>query len=127
MKKMHIASFILTLVLVLSLSKLSYAYCCNGCRDCSPPDPAVESRHQSEVNNFKNFSTNQFENYRDWFANDFLTQNVVPELQRTAQRLTVSGMQVIFNVGRFMDSKHQLETQRLLQELHFEAQKKIPA
>jgi hypothetical protein len=63
----------------------------------------------------------QFNNHRDWLLNTFFRQRFLPTMMRMTQFFGAMAMQQMFIVGNMMDAKHQLETQRLLEELQVKA------
>lgn len=87
--------------------------CCQGC--------AVEiPKHYQEV---KDHVTSQFEAHRQWFLTTYWKDNILPALMLFAEQLSVAGIHQIEMVGSMLDAKHQLETQRLFQELAAQAHK----
>jgi hypothetical protein len=58
-----------------------------------------------------------------WFSTTFGRNNVQPALRRLATQLSSAAMYNTYIIGGFIDAKHQLETQRLLQELQIQAHK----
>ncbi len=69
------------------------------------------------------FITDTFQEYRTWLVTTFFTAEVLPALMMFTEQMSAVGMHQAFIFGTFLDAKHQLETQRLLQELQFEAHK----
>lgn len=67
--------------------------------------------------------TSEFSRHRAWFIATFWYENILPALQLMAEQLTVTGIHQIEIIGTFLDAKHQLETQRLFQELSARAHK----
>lgn len=61
--------------------------------------------------------------HADWLVDTFAKQYVIPQLQRFAEQMSIIAMHQAFIVGTFLDAKHQLETQRLFQELQIQAHK----
>lgn len=66
---------------------------------------------------------NEFNDHRDWLVNTFAREQVIPALQLFTEQMSVVAMQQAMIIGTFFDAKHQLETQRLLQELQVQAHK----
>ncbi|MGH1403886.1 MAG: hypothetical protein ACRBDL_06550 [Alphaproteobacteria bacterium] len=58
-----------------------------------------------------------------WFDWEFWEQNMLPSFMQMGVQLSTVGMQQVSIIGMFMDAKEQLETQRLLHELHARAHK----
>lgn len=67
--------------------------------------------------------SNQFTEHRQWLVDDFFKDQVLPALMLFTEQMSVVAMQQTLAIGQFFDAKHQLETQRLLQELQSEAHK----
>lgn len=65
----------------------------------------------------------QWATYRAWLVNDFFRDQVLAALMLMTQQMTAVAMHQVFIFGTFMDAKHQLETQRLFQELQVQAHK----
>ena len=66
-------------------------------------------------------TSNRFTQFRQYIAGDFFTDKVLPALMLFTEQMTATAMQQTMSIGMFLDSKHQLETQRLISELQFEA------
>jgi len=79
-------------------------------KDKLRPDVAV---HTSE----------KFSDHRLWMLDDFFRGQVLPALMLFTEQMSAVAMQQTFAIGTFIDAKHQLETQRLMQELQNEAHK----
>ncbi len=62
-----------------------------------------------------------FKKYRDWFVSKFFELYVLPDLMQFTQQMSAVSMQQAMIVGMFLDAQHQLETQRLLNQLKNEA------
>ncbi len=65
----------------------------------------------------------EFETHRQWLVSTFFTAEVLPALMMMTEQMSAVGMHQVFIFGTFLDAKQQLETQRLFQELQFEAQR----
>lgn len=61
--------------------------------------------------------TNKRKEHENWLVTEFFTKHVAPALMLMAEQLTVAGMQQVQIIGAFFDATHQLESQRLLQQL----------
>lgn len=67
--------------------------------------------------------SDEMKTYRDWLVDDFFKGQVLPALMLFTEQMSAVGMHQVFIFGTFLDAKEQLETQRLFQELQFEAHK----
>ncbi|PJF38711.1 MAG: hypothetical protein CUN55_16490, partial [Phototrophicales bacterium] len=88
----------------------------HSCCQCQAP---IQKNHQR----IRTHVTNEFENYRHWFVNDYFKQHILPAWQLMTSQLTAVAMQQVFAIGQFFDAKHQLESQRLIQVLTAQAHK----
>ena len=61
--------------------------------------------------------------YSAWLIQDVFEAHVLPSMMLMAQSMTVMAMQQVEIIGTFFDAKHQLESQRLLQDLQAQAHK----
>jgi hypothetical protein len=61
--------------------------------------------------------------HREWMVGEFFTLHILRALMMMTDQLTAVAMQQVQMIGAFLDAKHQLETQRLFQELQAEAHK----
>lgn len=64
----------------------------------------------------------EFSDQEKWFNNEFLDTGLMPQLQRLGQQMISMAMYQMFGVGTLLDSKMQLETQRVMQKAAAEAQ-----
>ena len=118
-----LASFALLFsLLAISVSAPTPAYACPcACQPNVKPSCAKESQTQS-VNTIKHI-TDEFIKHREWMVKEFWEAKLLPGLMLMTEQLTVAGMQQVQIIGTFFDAKHQLETQRLFQELTAQAHK----
>ena len=58
-----------------------------------------------------------------WVENMWFINNILPAMMMMTEQLSTIAMQQVEMIGMFLDAKHQLETQRLFQELTAEAHK----
>jgi hypothetical protein len=65
----------------------------------------------------------EFEKYREWLVADFWLDKLLPSLMLMAEQLSVVGMHQVQIIGTFLDAKHQLETQRVIQQMTAQAHK----
>lgn len=65
----------------------------------------------------------EFNEHRDWLVDDFFENQVLAALQLFTEQMSAVAMQQTMIIGQFLDAKHQLETQRLFQELQVQAHK----
>lgn len=115
--------FALFLVPLNGTYKSAYALSCTKCGACGGyvTSCAKASLDQS-VDTIKHI-TDEFTKHREWMIKDFWEDKLLPGLMLMTEQLTVAAMQQVQIIGTFFDAKHQLETQRLFQELAAQAHK----
>lgn len=69
----------------------------------------------------RNHKTAEFVKHRGWMINELWKAHVRPAMAMMASQLTAGAVQQVFIIGTFFDAKHQLETQRIFQQLMAEA------
>jgi hypothetical protein len=69
------------------------------------------------------FITGEFTFHRTWMVDVFFEQHLLPALMLFAEQISAAAMGQVVSVGMFLDAKHQLETQRLFQQMMAEAHK----
>ncbi|GJL85720.1 MAG: hypothetical protein DHS20C02_14950 [Micavibrio sp.] len=67
--------------------------------------------------------TAEFEEHRTWIVSLLWEDNILPAMMLMAEQLTAVAMHQVLIIGAMLDAKHQLETQRLLQQLQAQAHK----
>ncbi len=87
--------------------------CCNG-------HPMQVPSHYDAVR--QSVST-ELDNYRTWFVTTFWEEHVRHALGLFAAQMTATGIFQVQMIGTMLDAKHQLETQRLFQQLMAQAHK----
>lgn len=91
---------------------------CGGgpCQPCHTKIPLHYAEVRAEI-------TSEFAKHRKWFMNTYWLEHILPALMLMAEQLTAVGIHQITMIGAFLDAKHQLETQRLFQQMTAEAHK----
>ncbi|PZO88416.1 MAG: hypothetical protein DI626_01825 [Micavibrio aeruginosavorus] len=91
---------------------------CGGepCKPCHTKIPLHYAEVRSEI-------TSEFAKHVKWFLNTYWLEHILPALMLMAEQLTAVGIHQITMIGAFLDAKHQLETQRLFQQMTAEAHK----
>lgn len=103
---------------------LAQAACgCTGCwpGDCTAAKRILTAAHNLYKGLFATFLAQEFSTHRSWLTGTFFQKEVAPAFKLFTEQMSVVAMQQAFIVGTFFDAKHQLETQRLFQELEVEA------
>jgi len=70
-----------------------------------------------------NHVTQEFIALRSWIVSILWEDNILPAMMLMAEQLTAVAMQQVEIIGAFLDAKHQLESQRLFQQLQARAHK----
>ena len=94
---------------------------CAGAPDVPAAVASIINQHAQFEDMLMRAISLQWATYRAWLVNDFFRQQVLAALMLMTQQMTAVAMHQVFIFGTFMDAKHQLETQRLFQELQVEA------
>lgn len=83
---------------------------CNGQgQDCEKP------QYETEESALKT--------HRDWLVYTFFQKQILPAMMLMTNQMTTVAMTQVAMIGSMLDAKHQLETQRLFQELQAQAHK----
>ncbi len=92
--------------------------------NCTPYPQEIRRQHRSVLRpQVTRHIADEFNQHRDWLTDTFARQQVIPALQLMTEQMTTVAMQQTMIIGTFFDAKHQLETQRLFQELQVQAHK----
>jgi hypothetical protein len=115
--------FVFTIALLLLAPASAFAACCI-CSDCDSTmieDPILEPNHDDgEIDIMEHFVEEMIE-HRDWITDDFMRNNIPRTLMRMTEQMSAVAMHQAQVLGTLLDAKHQLETQRLFNELQNEA------
>ncbi len=94
---------------------------------CSASCPATCGQCPTKIRNnhvdIRNHTSQEFAEHRDWIRKEFFLENILPALQLMTVQLSTTAMQQTQIIGTFFDAKHQLETQRIFQQLTTKAHK----
>ncbi len=104
----------------------AYAGCgCTGCveTDVQFAEDIIAAYHAVEEKKIIKFISDEFKAHKNWMVNTFFQQYVLPALMRFTEQMSAVGMQQVMIIGTFLDAKHQLETQRIFQQLQAQAHK----
>lgn len=92
---------------------------CGDCKDCCNCHKPISQNHK----NIRAHMTREFESYRTWLVSTWYTDNMVPALMLMTNQMTTAALQQVEIFGMFLDAKHQLESQRLFQQMTAQAHK----
>ena len=91
----------------------------NACGNCSDVGTIIKG-HYTEV---RQTIKDEFIKHRNWIVNTYWKEHILPALMLMAEQLTAVGIAQVEMIGAMLDAKHQLETQRLFQQLTAQAHK----
>ncbi len=133
-KSLHIFKPCLQMIFVFSFVILSFgaltrpalsADCCSTCNSFTALCGAPGCGCQSTVETPTTIShiTDELREHQTWWIEDLWDGTVLPSMLLMTEELSTVAYQQINIIGTFFDAKHQLETQRLFQELVAQAHK----
>ena len=120
---------IMTLMVILTgsvamLSTQAYAHSCSPQRGCASNCTNVSKNESEEtIRQLTDHTTQEFQAQRIWLISIFWEDNLLPALMLMSEQLTAVAMKQVEIIGGFMDAKHQMETQQVLQTLRADAHK----
>lgn len=83
----------------------------------------VNANTDKAADDVKDHVTKEFQDHQEWMVETYFKENILPAMQMMAEQLTAVAMQQMQILGTFFDAKHQLETNRLYQQLAAQAHK----
>lgn len=90
-----------------------------GTSCCSTCVTAIPQHHQ----NIRNNITENFKVLRRWIITQYFKENILPAMALMTEQLVVAGQYQVELIGALFDAKHQLETERIYQQLTARAHK----
>lgn len=114
------------IILLLTLLPPSPANACCGiscgssCANCANSCTSIS---EDEMNTTLDHVSTEFTAHRRWMVEYFFIEHLLPALMLFTQQMTAMAMHQVMMVGALLDAKHQLETQRLFQQMMAEAHK----
>ena len=99
--------------------------CCTSCadNDCDQAVDFINQAHQDLRDNTMQEFDDDLEAFQDWLIEVMLETEFVQAMADMSTQMGAVAMQYTQIVGAFLDAQVQLDTQRLLRELQFEAHK----
>ncbi len=106
---------------VVTISKPAHA-CCG----CNPGDVAaakeyIDQAHEDLIDRVQDEWDDDLEAYEDWLIETFLEEEVAVATAMMTTQLSAVAMQYVQVIGAFLDAQTQLDTQRTLRHLQYEA------
>ncbi len=116
------------LILILVMAFLIWpntSYACPSCAKRVNDKEKVEWRSEPDgtTPRITTHVKEEFIAHREWIMITLWQDHILPAMMLMAEQLTVVAMQQAEIVGTFLDAKHQLETQRIFQQLQARAHK----
>ncbi len=114
----------LSLPFSLSSTPVWAQECCGTCpphvTSCSESCACTsEKQKKKTIEHLKQ----EFINHREWLVKEVFQNHLLPALMLFAEQMSAMAMHQVVAIGALLDAKHQLETQRLFQELTARAHK----
>lgn len=69
------------------------------------------------------YISGEFEAHREWMMDTLFTEHILRAMMMFTEQMSAVAVQQAMIIGTFLDAKHQLETQRLFQQLQAQAHK----
>ncbi len=133
-KKFIVKTLVILLLFVSSITAkpkpsdavIIITYCvCSACCSCQTTvgiwDPILWNEDWITINT--HMHTELLLHRQIWFDQTYWQQYILPAFMQMGIQLAAVGMEQVMAIGMFMDASEQLESQRLLQELHARANK----
>jgi hypothetical protein len=95
--------------------------CAPHIKKCSQSACTCQSKKDTDVT--KKHITDEFIKHRKWIMKILWEAHVLPTMMLMTEQITTFAVHQMLILGSFFDAKHQLETQRLLQEMQALAHK----
>ena len=128
LSRVLLGTFVLALSSVPSIPFVSSGTanaCCTSCADsdCDAAVDFINQAHEDLRDNTMSEFDDDLDAFEDWLIEIMLETEFVQAMADMATQMGAVAMQYTQMVGSFMDAQNQLDTQRLLRELQFEAHK----
>lgn len=112
---------------ILGVSMTSYSVpsnaCCFSCAetDCDQATDFIETAHEDIRDHTKEQFDDDLDAYEDWWIDIMFEGEFMPASQLMATQMAAVAMSYTEIIGSFLDAQTQLDTQRLLREMQYEA------
>lgn len=124
----HLLLAIFTLLIGISIhSGPVQAFCYTPCVVISEEEPNQTSTdnmndHDSDEHDdtrdiVNDHTDEQFEKHKQWMLDTVWTEWLIPNMQRLTEQISAVALWQMEAIGTLLDAKHQLETQRLFQQM----------
>lgn len=89
---------------------------CGGVCNCN-----CQSKIEQNHVEIRDHKSAEFRKHRQWMSDIYWKQHILPAMMQMTSQLTAGAMQQVLMIGQYFDAKHQLETQRIFQDLMTQA------
>lgn len=93
--------------------------CDVGCESCKNCPVNINNNHKR----IRAHVISEFEQHRNWLITSYFLETIAPAMMLMTEQLVTTGMHQVKVIGTYFDAKHQLETQRLFQQMTAKAHK----
>ena len=99
--------------------------CCITCAesDCDEAEDFIEEAHEDIRERVKTEFDDDLDQFEDWLIEVMLETQFLPAIAAMLNQMGSVAMQYTEIVGSFLDAQHQMDTQRLIRKLQFDAHK----
>jgi len=84
---------------------------------------AQEKYTDDDPSSSDGFTKTEFKLQREWMVKVFFEMHILPAMMLMTEQLSAFAIHQVVVIGAFLDAKHQLETQRMFQEMMAQANK----
>ena len=95
--------------------------CCSGCPDIAAAEQYIDQSHDDLIDRVQEEWDDDLEAYENWLIETFLNEEVAVASAMMVTQLSAVAMYYTQMIGAFLDAQTQLETQRVLRNLQYEA------
>jgi hypothetical protein len=113
--------FLCLLSPVTSPPARAYCYACDPSDTTAAENTVILPGHETAEQEIITDTQEEFLKHENWMIETFFKQNLLRAMMMMTEQLTAVAMHQVMIIGTFLDAKYQLETQRLFQELQFQA------
>ncbi len=116
-------SFVLVLLFSVTVYSTPSSACCFSCAesDCDQATDFIEQAHEDIREHTKEQFNDDRDAYQDWWLDIMHAGEFMPAMQLMATQMSAVAMSYTEIIGSFLDAQTQMDTQRLLRELQYEA------
>jgi len=113
--------FLAIFSIVLTADPRVAVACCSGCPDIGSAMNYIAESHDDLIDRTEEEWDNDLAAYENWLINTFLNEEVAVATAMMVTQMSALAMQYTQIIGAFLDAQTQLDTQRVLRQLQYEA------